>query len=172
MRTKRDINKGFSLIELLLYIAIVSIMMVVITSFFGTIVESSLRSQTINEVQQNSTQILNFITQNIRNASNINSPSTGNNATSMIITVSGSPIGFDLNSGNIRYTANPLDSLPTYVNLNSNRVTVTSLTFTNMTGGNSEGNIRIQMTLSRVNPDSRTVLNYTETFYADAALRY
>ena len=163
-------KKAFSLIELLLYIAIVSIMMIVMTSFFGTIVESSLRSQTINEVQQNSSQIINFITQNIRNSSSIITPTTGNSSSSLISTVSGSPIGFDLNSGNLRYTTNPLDSLPTYINLNSNRVTVTSLTIYNLTGG-SEGNIRIVMTLSRVNPDSRTTLNYSETFYADAALR-
>ena len=80
-------KKGFTLVELILYVAIGSIVLLVITSFFQTNLSSRAKIKAISEVDQQGTQIMQTIVQTILNAEDINSPSIGTSASSLSLDV-------------------------------------------------------------------------------------
>lgn len=162
--------KAFSLVEVLFYVAMLSVFILVLSTFWGTLQDVQLKGKAMNTVSTEAAFMLNRITQSIRNASSISSPAAGGSASGLTLTSSTpalNPTIFDLNNGNVRISsgANP------YTNLNSPWVTVTNLTFSNLTGANAKGVIRIQMTVSYKNSDNTANQNYVQTFYATAAIK-
>lgn len=159
--------KAFSLVETLLYIAIVSTIVVALTSFLSVNQNTAARNQTINEVEQQGAQTLELITQTIRNSTSITGPVVGTPGSTLTIVVADgakSPTIFDLSSGAIRIK----EGAGAAFNITSNRVTASALTFTDLKPGTQKDSIKIQFTLTYNNPDSKQVFNYTQTFYATA----
>jgi type II secretory pathway pseudopilin PulG len=66
-------NKGFILLEKLLYISLVSIALVILTMFLVDVVRNSTTAINAKEVQQNNRLILSRITQEIKTAKQITS---------------------------------------------------------------------------------------------------
>lgn len=163
-------KKGFTLIELLLYVAISSVMLLVISFFLQTLLESRIKNQTIAEVEQQGLQVMQLITQTVRNAQAITSPLLGTSASSLtldVITVVSDPTMFDLSSGAIRIT----EGAGSPVALTNSRVTASGLTFQNLSRTSTPGIIRIQFTLTHVNPEGRNEYSFTKTFIGSATLR-
>ena len=75
---RREREKGFTIIELIIYIGIVSGILLVLFNFGWEIVYGDIKSQTIREVQQNSRFAMEKIIESILSASGINSPLEGN----------------------------------------------------------------------------------------------
>lgn len=169
---KNDKNwvKGYSLVELLLYIAIASITISSISAYIFIVYSSKIKTETIEEVEQNGTRIMQILTQTIRNASDINSPSLGNTSSSLSLntsTVSKNPTVFDLNNSVVRIT----EGTGAPINLTSNRVRATNLSFANVSRNATPGAIRITLTLKHINPDNKNEYNYSQTFYNTATVR-
>ncbi|MBT6067808.1 prepilin-type N-terminal cleavage/methylation domain-containing protein, partial [bacterium] len=80
-------KKGFTLVELILYVAIGSIILLIITSFFQTNLSSRAKVKSITEVDQQGAYLMQTITQTIVNAEAINSPSIGTSATTLSLDV-------------------------------------------------------------------------------------
>ena len=161
---------GFSLIEVLFYVSMLSVFILVLSTFWGTLQDVQLKGRAMNTVSTEAAFMLNRITQAIRNASSISSPVAANSASSLTLassTPASNPTIFDLNNGNVRISSG---SSP-YTNLNSPWVTITNLTFSNLTGANAKGVVRIQMTVSYKNLDNTANQNYVQTFYATAAIK-
>lgn len=170
MKKSVKTKKAFTLMEVLLYVSIVSIMLVVLSTFLAAISQSRVRSQVIADVNEQGVQIMQLITQTVRNATSITVPAaagSGSTLTVVVPTGSLSPTTFDLSSGVMRIK----EGAGAVVNLTSNRVTVSSLTFTNLTRTGTFGTVRIQFTLAHTNPDNRKEFSYSETFYGTATLR-
>ncbi len=164
---KKNNKQAFSLVETLLYIAIVSTMVVALTSFLSVNQNTAARNQTVNEVEQQGTQIMQLITQTIRNATSVTGPVVGTPGSTLTLVVSDSaksPTIFDLSAGAIRIK----EGTGTAFNITSNRVTASGLTFTNLKPGTQRDSIKIQFTLSYNNPSGKQVFNYTQTFYGTA----
>jgi len=68
-------KKGFSLIELIIYIAVSSIMLVAIVSFVFVILQSRTRNFVINEVEDQGRKTADTIVRNIHNAESVDLPS-------------------------------------------------------------------------------------------------
>jgi len=154
--------KGFTLVELLLYVSIVAVVILFAAAFLSLLMQSRLKNQTIAEVEQQGVQVMQTITQTIRNADTINSPAQGETAASLSID---STI-FDLSSGVIRITQGG-----TPISLTNFQVTASSLSFYNLSRTDTPGTIRIQFTLAFVNPSGRNEYDYSKTFYQTATLR-
>lgn len=107
-----DSEKGFSLIELIIYIAIFGVVIAVGTQLLD--VSGRIRNQTEAryEVQQNIRFVIEKITENIRKASAISGTYPGNTLT---LTVSGQSVVFSLSSGvlTIQEGAGPVQNLTT-----------------------------------------------------------
>lgn len=163
-------NKGFTLVELLLYVSIVSIMILTVSAFLPLFMQSRVKNQTISDVEQQGTALMQIITQTTRNAQSITSPTTGTSASSAtfdVVTAGVDPTIFDLSGGAIRIT----EGAGSPVSLTNSRVTASGLTFQNLSRTSTPGIIRVQFTLTGVNPEGRQEYNYSKTFYGSASLR-
>lgn len=165
-------NKGFTLIELLLYVSLSSAMLFVMSMAFFTFFESRIKNQTILEVNGEGAQIMQLITQTVRNANGVNSPTIGTNDASLSLSVVDplkDPTIFDLSGGEIKITEglNPAISLTNVL-----QVTVSGLLFENLSRPATPDTIAISFTLSHVNPNNRNEYNYMRSFYGSVSLRH
>lgn len=135
-------NNGFTLIELILYIAIISIVMSALIPFAWNVIEGSAKSSVEQEVSSQARYVSERIKYEIRNAQDINSIS----AISISLkeaNPSVDPTVIDLSGGKIRVTQGTGSS----VNLNSDATSVTSLTFTDYRSADSKAkNIQFSIT--------------------------
>jgi prepilin-type N-terminal cleavage/methylation domain-containing protein len=166
----RKFSRGFTLIELLLYVSISSIILLVSIFFLQTLLESRIKNQTIAEVEQQGLQIMQLITQTIRNSDSINSPALGVSATSLSVnTITGglNPTVFDLSGGVVRIKEGSAAVVP----LTNSRITVSALSFFNLSRMGTPGSVRIQFTINYVNSVGRNEYSFTKTFISSATLR-
>ncbi len=164
-----DVRQGFTLIELLLYVSVASIILLVTSLFLSTLLQSRIKNQTIAEVEQQGLQAIQIMTQTIRNAATINSPGQGATAATLSIdtyTSGNNPTIFDLSSGALRMK----EGAGSAIALTNSRVSVSSLTFQNLSRSSTPGIIRIQFTITHVNPSGRNEYNFSKTFTASASL--
>jgi hypothetical protein len=78
---------AFTLIELLLYIAIMGSLLISVTLYFAMTADSRVKNQSISEVNQQGAAIMDRITQTVRNASAITTPATTVCSNSLSVTV-------------------------------------------------------------------------------------
>lgn len=162
-------RRGFTLIELLLYISLISIVALTAMVFLSVLVNQRVRSQVILEVEEQGASAMRVITQVARNATGINSPTAGNSAASLSVSVptaANSPTVFDLSSGVLRIT----EGAGAPVSLTSGKVSVSGLSFTNLSRAGTPGTVRISFTLS-YNATAGNEYNYSKTFISSFSLR-
>ncbi|MBL1434245.1 hypothetical protein COB87_001585 [Candidatus Wolfebacteria bacterium] len=163
-------NKGFSLLELLLYISISASLLLAVSSFLGILLQARVKNQTIAEVDQQGIQVVQLITQSIRNSKGVNSPATSTTATLLSLSATNSvndPTIFDVANSIFRIT----EGTSTPMLLTNSRVTVSSLEFHNLSRTDTAGIIRIKFNISHVNPEGRNEYSYSKMFFASASLR-
>lgn len=91
-------SSGYTLIELLLYVTILGSLLTAISLYFSTSTESRVKNQSIAEVNLQGALLAERITQTIRNADSISSPTTlacSNSLTLVVPTGALSPTIFD-----------------------------------------------------------------------------
>ncbi len=162
-------NRGFTLIELLLYVSLLSILLFVIFNFLGVVLQGRVRNQVIAEVEQQGNQIMQIITQSIKNADLIIYPLQSVTSTSLSLQVyntSLTPTVFDLAGGQIRITEGSNAPVP----LHNSRVVASNLFFYNLARNLSPDTIYISFDLSYNSTSTRSEYTYSKTFYASAEI--
>jgi len=165
-----DSKRGFTLVEIVLYLAIASVIVVSSSVFIHSLLESKIKNQAILEVEEQGIQTLNLVTQTIRNAQDINSPSAGESSSELSLAVDDpakSPTVFDISQNALRMKEGDGSAIP----LTSNRVSVTETRFRNLSRTGTPGIVRIEFTLSFASSGQTQAYQYSKTFYASAALR-
>lgn len=163
-------QRGYTLIELLLYVTVVSSLLLVVTMFFGMSAEGRVKNQSISEVDQQGTFALNYIAQTLRTATLITTPTIGasaNQITVTVPTVSLSPTIFSLSGTTLQVKEGAATAIP----LTSSSVQVSNLTFKNLSRSSTNEIVQVSFTLSRVNNSGRNEFDYQKTFTTSAALR-
>jgi Tfp pilus assembly protein PilE len=170
--TNFNMHKGFTLIELVLYIAIVSMMLITLIPFAWNIIEGGTKSSTQQEVFDNARYISEQIKYQIRNAIGINSVAptqislvTADSTTNpTIISLTGTDMTMKLGNGGS-------------INLNSANATISAVSgviFTNYTSAdNKTKNIQFVFT-TRANysgSGSRQEFNESTTIEGDGEVR-
>lgn len=157
--------------ELLIYIAILSVILLVISSAFISISKTGGSVDARTEVNSNTRFASNRIIQDIKSASAVSVPViVGGTATTLELTVSGDTILYDVSGGQLRRKVNTGTPEP----VTSNLVTVSSPIFTRLENYNSVFQatttaIDINMTVTHVNTGSD--YNYSSVINTTAALR-
>ncbi len=160
-------NRGFTLIELLLYTVIAAWLLLSITAMIALLSQSRIKNQTISTVEQQGTQILQIINQEIRNSSIVISPANGVSGTTLQLQdINGKNTTFNLSSSTLNET-----KLNQTTPISSNNIIVSNLKFLNLTPDNIHNSIKINFTLNYNNIASRIEYNYSQTFYDTATLR-
>ena len=147
-------TKGFTLLELLLYLGIFSVIITAVVYFAWNVIYGGVKSTRLNEVSYSARYSAERIKYEIRNSSGITTGSSnfgvnlaatpGTKLTLTSATPARNPIVIDVTSGTLRIT---LDTNPV-ANLTPTNITVTNLVFTNNSSGDSKTkNISFALTL-------------------------
>src|SRR3989339_2061277 len=97
-------SRGFSLLELLLYVAILSGLMVVVSDSFISLSRAREQAEARNEVNAAIRFAAERIRQDLKGASVVTTPILGTPATTLEATVSGATILYDKLAGQLRRT--------------------------------------------------------------------
>ncbi|MFA6476295.1 MAG: prepilin-type N-terminal cleavage/methylation domain-containing protein [Candidatus Paceibacterota bacterium] len=161
---------GFTLIETLIYVFIFSLFIIGAVSFMSSLTSSRLRNQTVLEVNDQGSKAMKTMTQAIRNASNVNSPTISNTASNLSLvtyTPVTSPTVFS-ESGGVLYITEGLGA-PTA--LTNNKVIVNNLAFSNLSRPATPDIIKISFNLASQAASSSLGGSYSFTFNGSANLR-
>lgn len=158
---RRPLKNGFTLLEVLLYIAITATMLGGLVIFMTLLTQARVKDQAITEVTASGMQLLQFITQTVHNASAV---SVENPSTLVITDAGGGKITVALVNDAVLLRAGE-----TVTSLTSNKVAADKLIFTPVSGTTPA--IRIELTLESFNPGGRAESLFTQTWYATATMR-
>lgn len=139
---KSEKGSGFSLIEAIIYIALVSSITVVFTSFTVDVISSSVKSLAIKEVNQSARLVVSRISQEIKAARQITSVAT-NQLT--LINYDGDTIEFNYDSLNNLVN---IDTGSGDVQMSNSSIRVTDLTFEEV----QDETIKIHIVVDQKNP--------------------
>ncbi len=88
--TKKRFDKGYTLVELLLYFALVSLILVQLSSLFLSILEAKSQSQALSAVERDGQYILTRLAYDIKRSSSIEQPSSlGETMSGMELSIDG-----------------------------------------------------------------------------------
>ncbi len=162
--------RGFTLIEVLLYVAIVAIVFGGIAAFIDAALQSRIRAEVVTEVERGGNAVVSTFIQAIRNAKSIPQPTASSSATSLTLVMTDaniSPTVFQLSSGRIEMSERGAGT----TTLTSARLTPSSVLFTNLSRSTTPGAVRFQFILDYANPDGFQEYNYRAHFIGGASLR-
>jgi type II secretory pathway pseudopilin PulG len=163
-------KKGFTLVELILYVTLASVLLIGFAMLIPYVLESRLKNQVILEVEEQARVVSSYMGLEIRNAEGVNSPAAGASGGSLSLDVVAGvddPTVFDLNSDSLRVTkgAAPSDVLT------NDKVKVTSLNFVNLTRPDTAGAVRVEFTIEYNNPSNRSSFDYSKDFYMTGVIK-
>ncbi|MBU1132013.1 prepilin-type N-terminal cleavage/methylation domain-containing protein [Patescibacteria group bacterium] len=167
-------EKGFTLIETIIYIAIISIAMVSFISFSLSVSEARNKTYTVEEVQSNARVSLQFITQRIMAAAavNVGASTFGTDPGVLSLAMADAaknPTIISLNNDD--GTLQIKEGLSAAIPITSDRIKVTNLVFTNLTSASYRENIRVQFTSAYKNTNPDVEFNYAQSWQTAVSLR-
>ena len=147
-------EKGFTLIEFIIYIGIVVVFLLGAINFGLEIIYGNIKAQAIREVQQNARFAMEKMARIIEEASAINSPVPGNLTNSLSLEMKNpslNPTIFNVSDNKLRITQGTKGSYE----LTGDRVIVTNLQFTNLSYAETPGTVRIEIKIDHINPGNQ-----------------
>lgn len=160
--------KGFTLVDVLLYVGFAAILFTGISVTLMELIAARVKSETIAEVEQQGQQVMQLITQFVRNAQSITSPATGNSASNLTLVTDSGTATFGLSGNTIRITENGGAAEAT----TSSQLIASNLAFKNLTRTGTPGSVRVSFNLTHSNPSGRNEYSFTGHFVSSASLRY
>lgn len=136
------------MVELILYIGLLSIMLVLLTSLFSTSIDLQLESRSTSTLDQDTRFIMTRLGYDVNRATNISTPTLGTTDTSITLVIGGENFVYSVQNGNLILTT-PGGTQQ----LNGYDTTVASVSFQRL--GNASGKNSVQMILTL---NSRTQL--------------
>ena len=129
-----------------------------------------IKNQVIAEGEEQGRVVMQILTQTIRNAVSITSPTTGNSGATLTLQTNSSgtnPTIFSLSNGILSIQ----EGSGSAVALNSARAKISNLNFQNLTRASTDGIIRVSFTVTYTNANARSEQNFVKNFYDSAAVR-
>ena len=135
---------GVTLVELLIYMALVAIFLITLTDIFASILNVRTESEATSSVDEDSRFILARLNYDINRAQSITTPaSLGNSTPNLVIVISGINYTYSLNTNNLEL----INNLGTN-NLNSSETQVSGLSFQKIGNAGGKDTVKIQFTIT------------------------
>lgn len=176
-------KKGFSLIELIIYIGISTFVLVGTVNFSWNVISSNERVEVGSELTQNGRLIFDKFTQEVRVSEDVDLGSSTFDLNPGVLTLERTGVGNDVIFNT--YVKNIIlagqvvpitkisftDGVNPPVDLSSDRVDVTNFVFRNRTRDDEPANIELHLTLEYVNPGSDLERNKDLTLTTAVSIR-
>lgn len=166
--------RGFTLVELLIYIAIFAFLAVGFVSFSIALSNVKAKALVSSEVQSNGRVALGLITQRIKSANGVNLGTSAFGVDPGVLSLSMASstlnptiIDLDQNDGRVRIK----EGLQPSVFVTSDSVKVTNFMFTNLSSLSSRENIRVEMNIEYDNPSGDVEYQFSQNLRSAASLR-
>jgi len=171
---KFKVQNGFTLIETLIYLAIIGTVMTSFLYFNMSIFDYRNKSYAAGEVQANERMAISLISQKIRSAKDVNIASSTFNTDPGVLSLvmddaNKNPTIFSLDQDNrvLQIT----EGAGATTTITSKNVKITNLIFTNLTLASSTKNIKINMTIDYNNVNQDVKFNYSDDLETAISLR-
>lgn len=133
---------GFTIIELTIYIALMSVLILVISRIFISSLDIQLESESVSSVQQDGRFIIAKLAYDISQADSVTSPAGyGNSSSTLVLIKQGQVVEYTSDAGNLIYSAQGSQD-----RLNSTNVSVSDISFQRI--GNSGGKDTVRVSFS------------------------
>lgn len=161
-------QKGFTLVELLLYMGLFSMLLVVTLQMFASVFDAQIESQATSSVATDGRFILSRFAYDAARAQSITTPSSlGTPSSTLAIVINSSTFTYSLDSGDLLLSNS---SGGTVDQLNSEATSVSDVSFIRLTGG-SGGKDVIQLSFTLTSEAIRKTKKEVLTFQTAAGLR-
>jgi prepilin-type N-terminal cleavage/methylation domain-containing protein len=163
-------KRGFTLIEVLLYMAVSSVIIFTLASVLYILTPAQAKNRTVIEVEEQGLFVTQEIIKRIREAEGVTAPSAGVSAATLTLdtaSTSTDPVVFTLSSGVLQLE----EAGGGAVSLTNDRVTVSGLSFSNLSKADTPGVVSFEFTLTHINPELRNEFDYEQIFRGSASLR-
>jgi type II secretory pathway pseudopilin PulG len=134
-------NKGFTIIELLVYSVLLVMFLAILSNLFLSSIDIKIASEGASYQGQDARAIIERFNYDFLRASAVTSPTLGASSGTLSLTISGSATSYALSNGKLAVT----DNSGTY-NLNGSETTVSALNFETL--GNTNGKRSVKMTFT------------------------
>lgn len=105
-------SAGFTLVETLLYFALVSVLLLSVTSLFVTMLETKLAANSLSQVERDSQFIQSRLAYDIRRADSIIEPATaGSSSATLRLRINGQDVSYQVNDNKLLYSAGGVTAL-------------------------------------------------------------
>jgi len=160
---------GFTLLEVILWLAISATLLSAAVLLFVQIQSVFIKSQVVSEVEGQGIQAMQIVIQTIQDSVEVVTPTLGNDSAS---------ISLNLDNGSLDTTDISIDgdgslqiieSGGTPIQLTNGRVIVSNLLFSNFSSSTEYSSIRVEFDLSHVNLSNRNEFSYTRNFRSAAS---
>ncbi len=139
-------QQGFSLLELIIYLALLSGMMLIISNIFVDLSKGRGRAEARNEVNAAIRFATERIRQDAKGASAVITPNLGTPGATLQMTVNGTPITYDVLLGQLQRNDNGVITITTGTNVFVNTPTFTRLENYNTTLLATTTSVQVDMT--------------------------
>ena len=142
---------GFTLIELIVYFGLFSLLLLILTNVFSTSIASQLESESLSSVEHTSRYLLLKFSKDIASASSIVIPAAaGDTSQTLRLVINGQNTDYALTNGNLTLTNNT----GTY-NLNNYGTSISNLQITRRGNINGKNTLTVSFTItSNVNQNN------------------
>lgn len=162
-------QKGFTLIEVILYLGITSILIFSLASFVGFLTQTKARSHVTAQVDEQGIAVMQQITQLLRNAESVFVPTIGGSGSVLTFTQDGasSTTTILVDNGILEMH----DGTNPAIALTNESITVSNFTVENVSRPDATTVIKIAMTVAYNTANAANEYQYEKTFYGTATLR-
>lgn len=136
-------NSGFTIVELLMFMGLITILLGLLTSIFLTAIDVQLSSQATSSVEQDGQYLLTRLTYDIHRAASVVSPALGETADSLALTVDGDTYTYALAGGRLQLTS----AAGTHALTNID-TSLSGLQFTRVGSASGKHTLQIQFTVT------------------------
>ncbi len=162
-------NKGFTLVELIIYIAIIGLMVVSFATFSIAISDSREKSYVVSEVHHNLRDPFTLMTKRARFASSVVTPTAGNSSTTLELDMPGASPNLTFKVIDDILTVQ--EGVGTPVAVTSDEVQVTELAFTNYASPGLRSNLKIEYTVEYAHEDGDPIYTYDKSIETTVRVR-
>lgn len=160
-------QKGGTLIELILYVALISTILTSVSTFLIFVLEGRVKNTLIQETYGQASFAVEVINKSIKEAEEIINPLQSGTSNSLVLVVSGETITFDLSNGKIEMTRGI--GLPT--SLTNEDLIITNLNFNNYSKDDTSGIIQTTFDVESTSDNNRKEFNFTTSIQTSSGLR-
>ena len=140
----KKFQKGVTIIELMIYIALLSIFILVLVDVFVTILNAKLESESTSTLNQDARYIYSRLAYDVENADSMSLPvGVGVTGGTLQIAIGGVTNTYSLNAGNLNLTT----STGTSMKLNGEDTTLTDLSFARLGPPDEKPTVKVSFTI-------------------------